>query len=164
MHSLLGLAAWREAPYYSEAERAAFALAEAATRLSDRADAVTDEVWREASRHGSEAALGALVMTIGLAKSLEPPQRRDAAGRRRLDQSVRRSTRELKNGIKQVAVGIMATAVQALLTATAAARLSESGSRQWWVNKLATSWKRAGRPARATVTSLDGVCARRGKR
>jgi alkylhydroperoxidase family enzyme len=42
-------------------------LAEAATRLSDRADAVTDEVWREAARHFGEASLGALVMTIGLA-------------------------------------------------------------------------------------------------
>src|SRR5690242_13844696 len=38
------VAAWREAPYYSDAERAALALAEAATRLADRADAVPDEV------------------------------------------------------------------------------------------------------------------------
>jgi AhpD family alkylhydroperoxidase len=64
---IFALAAWREAPYYTEAERGALALAEAATRLSDRADAVTDEVWKEASRHFSEAALGALVMTIALA-------------------------------------------------------------------------------------------------
>jgi AhpD family alkylhydroperoxidase len=64
---IFALAAWREAPYYTEAERAALALAEAATRLSDRADAVTDEVWKEGSRHFSEAALGALVMTIALA-------------------------------------------------------------------------------------------------
>jgi AhpD family alkylhydroperoxidase len=64
---LFALAAWREAPYYTEAERAALALAESTTRLSDRADAVTDEVWKEAARHFSEAALGALVMTIGLA-------------------------------------------------------------------------------------------------
>ena len=61
------LAAWREAPYYTEPERAALALAEAATRLSDRADAVPDEVWKEASGHFSEAALGALVMTIAVA-------------------------------------------------------------------------------------------------
>jgi alkylhydroperoxidase family enzyme len=64
---IFALAAWREAPYYTEAERAALALAEAATRLSDRADAVPDEVWKEASGHFSEAALGALVMTIALA-------------------------------------------------------------------------------------------------
>ena len=64
---IFALAAWREAPYYTEAERAALALAEAATRLSDRADAVPDEVWREASGHYSEGALGALVMSIALA-------------------------------------------------------------------------------------------------
>jgi AhpD family alkylhydroperoxidase len=61
------LAVWREAPYYTEAERAALALAEAATRLSDRTDAVPDAVWKEASRHFSEAELGALVMTIAMA-------------------------------------------------------------------------------------------------
>jgi AhpD family alkylhydroperoxidase len=64
---MFALAAWREAPYYTEAERAALALAEAATRLSDRADAVTDEVWNEAARHFSEAGLSALVMSIALA-------------------------------------------------------------------------------------------------
>src|SRR6478752_8054070 len=51
---IFALAAWREAPYYTEAERAALALAESATRLSDRPDAVPDEVWREASGHFSE--------------------------------------------------------------------------------------------------------------
>ena len=60
------IAAWREAPYYSEAERAALALTEAASRLSDRADPVRDEVWNEAARHYSETQLGALVMSIAL--------------------------------------------------------------------------------------------------
>jgi AhpD family alkylhydroperoxidase len=64
---IFALAAWREAPYYTEAERAALALAESATRLSDRPDAVADEVWQEASRHFSEAALSALVLTIAVA-------------------------------------------------------------------------------------------------
>ncbi len=64
---IFALAAWRESPYFTEAERAALALAEAETRLSDRADAVPDEVWQEASRHFSEGALGALVMTIAIA-------------------------------------------------------------------------------------------------
>ena len=41
---LWALAAWRETPYYTEAERAALALAESATRLADRSDAVPDEV------------------------------------------------------------------------------------------------------------------------
>lgn len=61
------LAAWREAPYYTEPERAALALAEAATWLSDRTDAVPDELWRETSRHFSEAELGALTLSIALA-------------------------------------------------------------------------------------------------
>lgn len=64
---LFALAAWREAPYYTEAERAALALAEAETRLSDRADAVPDEIWQEASRHFTEAALAALVTAIATA-------------------------------------------------------------------------------------------------
>jgi AhpD family alkylhydroperoxidase len=64
---IFALAAWRETPYYTEPERAALALAEATTRLGDRADAVPDAVWKEASRHFSEPALGALVMSIALA-------------------------------------------------------------------------------------------------
>lgn len=63
---IFAVGAWREAPYYSDAERAAFALAEAATRLSDRADPVPDEIWNEAARHYDENALGALVMAIGI--------------------------------------------------------------------------------------------------
>jgi AhpD family alkylhydroperoxidase len=63
---IIAVAAWREAPYYSDAERAALALTEAATRLNDRADPVPEEIWREASKHYNEAALGALVMSIGL--------------------------------------------------------------------------------------------------
>lgn len=39
---LFAVAAWREAPYFTDAERAALALTEAATRLSDRADAVPE--------------------------------------------------------------------------------------------------------------------------
>jgi alkylhydroperoxidase family enzyme len=58
---------WRETPYYTDAERAALALAEAATRLCDRANAVPDEVWQEAARHYTEDGLGALVTAIALA-------------------------------------------------------------------------------------------------
>jgi AhpD family alkylhydroperoxidase len=61
---LFALAAWRETPYFTAAERAALALAEAATRLSDRAEPVPDEIWDEAARHYDEAALGALVIAI----------------------------------------------------------------------------------------------------
>ena len=56
--------AWREAPYFSDAERAALALTEAVTRLADRADPVPDEVWEEAARHYDESQLGGLVIAI----------------------------------------------------------------------------------------------------
>ncbi|WP_084700286.1 carboxymuconolactone decarboxylase family protein [Streptacidiphilus anmyonensis] len=63
----LGLvAAWRETPYYSDAERAALALAEASTRLADRPDPVSDEVWDEAARHFDEKQLAALVLMIAV--------------------------------------------------------------------------------------------------
>ena len=58
------VAAWREAPYFSDAERAALALTEAATRLADRSDPVSDEVWDEAARHYTEQQLAALVIAI----------------------------------------------------------------------------------------------------
>ncbi len=58
------VAAWRETPYFSDAERAALALAEAATRLADRPDPVPDGVWDEAARHYSEPQLAALVVAI----------------------------------------------------------------------------------------------------
>ena len=56
--------AWREAPYFTDAERAALALTEAATRLADRPDPVPDEVWDEAARHYTEDQLAALVLSI----------------------------------------------------------------------------------------------------
>lgn len=59
-----GVAAWREMPYFDDRERAALALAEAATRLSDRPDAVSDEIWEEAARHYDEPALAALLLSI----------------------------------------------------------------------------------------------------
>jgi AhpD family alkylhydroperoxidase len=63
---LFTVAAWRHAPYFSEAERAALALAEAVTRLSDRADPVPDDVWNEAARHYDETALSALLLYISV--------------------------------------------------------------------------------------------------
>ena len=61
---LHAVAAWRDAPYFTDAERAALALAEAVTRLSDRADPVPDEIWEEAARHYDEPALAALLLAI----------------------------------------------------------------------------------------------------
>jgi AhpD family alkylhydroperoxidase len=58
------VAAWREAPFFSSADRAALALAEAVTRVSDRPDPVPDDVWEEAARHYDEHALAALVLQI----------------------------------------------------------------------------------------------------
>ena len=58
------VAAWRETPYFTDAERAALALTEAVTRLADRPDPVPDEVWDEAARHYDEDQLGALVLAI----------------------------------------------------------------------------------------------------
>jgi AhpD family alkylhydroperoxidase len=61
---LFAVAAWRESPYFTEAERAALALCEAETRLSDRPDPVPDDIWDEAARHYTEAQLAALVLSI----------------------------------------------------------------------------------------------------
>lgn len=61
---LFAVAAWRDAPYFTDAERAALTLAEALTRTSDRPDPVPDDIWDEATRHYDEPALGALVLTI----------------------------------------------------------------------------------------------------
>ncbi|NLS04307.1 carboxymuconolactone decarboxylase family protein [Rhizobium sp. P32RR-XVIII] len=61
---LFAVSAWREAPYFSDAERAALALTEAVTRLSDRADPVPDGIWDEATRHFDGKSLAALVIAI----------------------------------------------------------------------------------------------------
>ena len=61
---LFSVAAWRDAPYFTDAERAALALTEAVTRLSDRADPVPDEIWAEAARHYDERGLAALILMI----------------------------------------------------------------------------------------------------
>jgi AhpD family alkylhydroperoxidase len=61
---LFAVAAWRDAPYFSEAERAALALTEAVTRISDRADPVPDDIWTEAKRHYDEKGLAALILAI----------------------------------------------------------------------------------------------------
>lgn len=78
---IFSVAAWRDTPYYTEAERAALALTEAATRLSDREDAVPDEVWNEAARHYDSRALAVLLVQIALINAfnrLNVPMRRTA--------------------------------------------------------------------------------------
>ncbi|MEV8437484.1 carboxymuconolactone decarboxylase family protein [Actinosynnema sp. NPDC051121] len=61
---IFSVSAWRDAPYYTEAERAALALAEAVTRLSDRPDPVPDDVWAEVASHYDEQQLSALLVAI----------------------------------------------------------------------------------------------------
>lgn len=63
---LFSVAAWREAPYYTEAERAALALTEAVTRLADRPDPVPDDIWDEAAKHYDEKGLSALLLMIAV--------------------------------------------------------------------------------------------------
>jgi AhpD family alkylhydroperoxidase len=61
---LFAVPVWRETPYFTDAERAALALAEYATRLADQADAVPDEIWAEAAKHFDEKQLAAIVLWI----------------------------------------------------------------------------------------------------
>jgi AhpD family alkylhydroperoxidase len=63
---LLMVSAWRDAPNFTGAERAALALAEAVTRLNDREDPVPDAVWNEAARHYNEKELAAILLHIAV--------------------------------------------------------------------------------------------------
>lgn len=61
---LFAVAVWRDSLAFTEAERAALALAEAVTRLSDRRDPVPDDVWDDPCRHYDERALAALILAV----------------------------------------------------------------------------------------------------
>ena len=61
---LFAVAAWRDAPYFTDAERAALALTESATRISDTADPHPDGVWEDTSRYYDEKALAQLIVHI----------------------------------------------------------------------------------------------------
>ncbi|HEU4617889.1 MAG TPA: carboxymuconolactone decarboxylase family protein [Gammaproteobacteria bacterium] len=61
---IFAVAAWRDSPYFTDAERAALALTEAVTRLADREDPVPDEIWEEATRHYDEKAMASLLLHI----------------------------------------------------------------------------------------------------
>lgn len=60
------IAAWRESPLFTDAERAALNLTEHATRLADQSDPVPDAVWDEAARHYDEKQLAGIVLTIAM--------------------------------------------------------------------------------------------------
>src|ERR1700683_1370752 len=51
-------------PYFTGAERAALALAEAATRLADRPGPVPEEVWKGAAGYYAERPLPCLLIEI----------------------------------------------------------------------------------------------------
>ena len=61
---IYSVAAWREAPWFNDAERAALALTETTTRLADKEDAVPDSIWEEARRHYDEEKLSGLILAI----------------------------------------------------------------------------------------------------
>ena len=61
---LFTISAWRDTPYFTDAERAALALTEALTRISDRADPVPDDIWNEADKQFDEAELATLILAI----------------------------------------------------------------------------------------------------
>ncbi len=61
---IFAVSAWRETPFFSEAERAALELTEAMTRLADKADAVPDALWEEATNHFDEKETAALLLSI----------------------------------------------------------------------------------------------------
>src|SRR5215472_5535846 len=63
---LVRLPAWRESDCFTDAEGAALALTEAATRLADRPDSVTDEIWAEVARHYDEKGLAAIVLMVAV--------------------------------------------------------------------------------------------------
>ena len=60
------VAGWRDAPWFTDAERAALALAEALTRLADHPDAVPDDVYAAAAEHYDEQQLAALILAVGV--------------------------------------------------------------------------------------------------
>jgi AhpD family alkylhydroperoxidase len=61
---LLTVAAWRDSPFFSDAERAALALAEEVTLIAE--DGVSDEVWDEAAKHFDEKQLAALIVHVSV--------------------------------------------------------------------------------------------------
>jgi len=81
---LFTLVAWRDTPFFTDAERAALALTEAVTRLSDRTDPVPDEIWNEAAPPLRRAGSGRTGSLDCRGERLQPRQRRHQAGPRRV--------------------------------------------------------------------------------
>jgi AhpD family alkylhydroperoxidase len=60
------VAAWRESIVFTEAERAALALAEEGTRLADAYHGVSDETWAQVRKHYDDDQIAALVYLIAM--------------------------------------------------------------------------------------------------
>ncbi|UGQ11516.1 carboxymuconolactone decarboxylase family protein [Yinghuangia sp. ASG 101] len=60
------VAAWRESTVFTEAERAALALAEEGTRLADAHQGVSDETWAQLCKHYDEDQVAALVSLVAM--------------------------------------------------------------------------------------------------
>jgi AhpD family alkylhydroperoxidase len=78
---IFAVSAWRDSPYFDDAERAVLALTEAVTRLADRPDPVPDEIWDEVARHYDDKALASLLIeiaVINLWNRLNVPTRQQA--------------------------------------------------------------------------------------
>jgi AhpD family alkylhydroperoxidase len=82
---LFAVAAWRDSPYFTDAERAAFALTEAVTRLSDRTDPVPGRDLERGCEALRRADAGDAADRDRQYQRLEPAQRRDQAARGRVE-------------------------------------------------------------------------------
>ena len=60
------VAAWRETTVFTEAERAALALAEEGTRLADACQGVSGETWARVRQHYDDDQIAALVCAVAL--------------------------------------------------------------------------------------------------
>src|SRR5207302_3442661 len=69
LEHIFAVAAWRETPYFSDAERAALELTESLTRLADRADPVPDVLLDQVARHFGQPEIAALLVDIALINS-----------------------------------------------------------------------------------------------
>lgn len=59
------VAAWRDAPYFSEGERVALEFTEAITRLADHHDPISDDLWARMSALFDNRQIAALLFEIG---------------------------------------------------------------------------------------------------
>ncbi|MEV5420758.1 carboxymuconolactone decarboxylase family protein [Streptomyces albogriseolus] len=63
------VAVWRETTVFTEAERAALALAEEGTRLADAHQGVSDETWALVRKHYDDDQTATLVCLVGMSNA-----------------------------------------------------------------------------------------------